>query len=663
MKSKTRTRIIALALFAAAVLPLLSSAQEQMKGHHHYKLIDLDTLGGPASYLSNGFDGILNNQGMLVGWADTSTPESNPAACVPADCFVVHAFETRRGVLVDLGALPGGDSSQPTWISANGLISGISQIAESDPSIPGGPPEVRAVLWRDGVPINLGVFPGGGFDTLASAVNSRGQVAGWGLNETVDSFSLAAPGFFTTETRAFLWQHGAMQDLGTLGGSDAFATNINERGQIAGMSYVNSTPNKTTGIPTQDPFLWQNGEMLDLGTLGGTLSFVTALDDRGEVVGQSNLAGDSSSHPFLWTKDTGMQDLGTLGGNNGVINWINNNGDISGKADLAGPLPQNHDAVMWRHGEMIDLGTLSGDSCSNGYYVNARGQVVGTSESRDLCLIPTGEHAFLWENGGPMVDLNTLIPTGSSLQLTFAVAINDRGEIAGFGSPSGCDPTMVETCGHAYILIPCDENHPNIEGCDYSLVDEEAAEIRTPLDSFRRDPSSASPAVETSGRSPEIQRSPGGANSPINQMFRRRFGSARPQRTPQASALTTNTATNLVITSGAPPRGTVGRVYDFRCAQIPPCNIFEAGYSLTAAGGVPPYSWSWAAAQGSSIPSGLGIVAAPYTAYFHQCINVKLPAICGKPTVAGTYHVIVRVADSSSPPVHASATYSITIFQ
>jgi len=81
-------------------------------------------------------------------------------------------------------------------------------------------------------------------------------------------------------------------------------------------------------------------------------------------------------------------------------------------------------------------------------------------------VIEVGEHTFLWEGNGPMVDLNTLIPAGSSLQLTYAVAINDRGEIAGFGVAPGVPPENHETEGHAYILIPCDENHPNLEGCD-----------------------------------------------------------------------------------------------------------------------------------------------------------------------------------------------------
>jgi probable HAF family extracellular repeat protein len=85
-----------------------------------------------------------------------------------------------------------------------------------------------------------------------------------------------------------------------------------------------------------------------------------------------------------------------------------------------------------------------------------RGQVVGTSENQALCRI-SGEHAFLWEKGGPLIDLNTQIPPGASLQLTYAVAINDRGEIAGFGVPSGCAPQDYLKCGHAYVLMPCKE--------------------------------------------------------------------------------------------------------------------------------------------------------------------------------------------------------------
>jgi len=462
----------AITLLAALAIPVRLWAQQP-----RYKLIDFGTFGGPASYFSNGFDGILNNQGTAVGWADTSTPDPFAPFCVNPDCFVSHAFQTQNGVLADLGALPGGASSLALWISTNGLIVGNSQNGEIDPLM--SPflgadfAEVRAVFWQNGNITDLGTLDGG-YESDAIAVNSKGQVVGWSLNLIPDPFSLNCPGFCTTETRAFVWEGGAMRDLGTLGGNDALAQFVNEHGQITGQSYTNTTPNLTTGLPTVHPFLWEKGQMLDIGSLGGTSGFPTALNSRGQVVGISNLAGDLTSHPFLWSKKTGLQDLGTLGGDTGVTNWINDAGDIAGKADLPGPTPQNHDAVLWRHGAMIDLGTLPGDSCSNAYYVNSHGQVVGTSESRDLCLIPTGEHAFLWENGGPMIDLNSEIPPGSSLELTFAVAINNRGEIAGFGVPSGCAPVDVGICGHAYVLVPCNANSGSGADCQEEVANPSA---------------------------------------------------------------------------------------------------------------------------------------------------------------------------------------------
>ena len=88
-----------------------------------------------------------------------------------------------------------------------------------------------------------------------------------------------------------------------------------------------------------------------------------------------------------------------------------------------------------------------------------------------------------------MVDLNTLIPPGSSLQLVYAIGINDRGEIAGNGVPVGVPtaPPTQDTMSHAFLLIPCDEGHPNLEGCDYSLVDATSAAQR-PADASQSHP-------------------------------------------------------------------------------------------------------------------------------------------------------------------------------
>jgi probable HAF family extracellular repeat protein len=460
MTLSIRTCTITLTLIATIAIPrsLLGQRQpafEEGHHHHHYKLIDLGTFGGSASYFPNGLDGFFNDQGIAAGWANTSTPDPYPAFCFTPSCFVSHAFQWRDGSLKDLGTLPGGSSSQAFWISSNGLIIGTSQNGEIDPLIPG-LPENRAVLWQHGHIVDLGTLDGG-YESLGSAVNDRGQVVGIFNNTIPDPFSMIGDGY---QARAFLWQNGEMQDLGTLGGPDAVAVAVDEEGQIAGLSYTNSTPNAVTGYPTQDPVLWTDGKIMDLGTLGGTAGYPTGFNDRGEVIGQSNVAGDLNFHPFLWTKAGGIQDLDTFGGNNGTTNWINNRGEIAGKADLPGTLPQTHDGFLWRNGAKIDLGTLPGDSCSNAYFVNSRGQVVGTSEDQEYCFFPdpVGQRAFLWEEGGPMIDRNTLIPPDSGLQLTYAVAINDSGEIAGFGVPKGVAAKDYEQKGHAFVLVPCDRN-------------------------------------------------------------------------------------------------------------------------------------------------------------------------------------------------------------
>lgn len=113
-------------------------------------------------------------------------------------------------------------------------------------------------------------------------------------------------------------------------------------------------------------------------------------------------------------------------------------------------------------------------------------------------------------------------------------------------------------------------------------------------------------------------------------------------------------AAAFAITSGPPPSGTVGKAYDFHCSQIPLCNVFLSGFPLNASGGVQPYVWTWAAAQGSSLPPGLGLSS--------RCLNIGGPAICGTPTMAGSYNVVVAASDSESPPAQTSAIYTITIF-
>ena len=86
-------------------------------------------------------------------------------------------------------------------------------------------------------------------------------------------------------------------------------------------------------------------------------------------------------------------------------------------------------------------------------------------------------HAWLWENG-QIIDLNIFNHPSSGLdKLLLAYNINDGGEIDGLGVPPGVNPADVFTLGHVFVLIPCDDNHPGIESCDYSLVNGNARSI------------------------------------------------------------------------------------------------------------------------------------------------------------------------------------------
>ncbi len=254
-----------------------------------------------------------------------------------------------------------------------------------------------------------------------------------------------------------------MLDLGTLGGPDSTALINNDRGQVAGWSYTSFVPNPSTGTPTVDPFLWspENNKMVDLGGLGGTFGNPFFMNDRGQVIGISNLPGDATAHPFLWSKSRGMKDLGTLGGTYGHAHWINHKGEIVGFSNLEGD--QAGHAFLWRHGVMTDLGTIGTDPESDAGSINSQGQIVGGT------FMPGADlRGWLWEHGGPIVDLQNLILPGSGLTVIGANLINDRGEIGASGMlPNGHT--------HAILLIPCDENHAGVEGCDYSLVDATAA--------------------------------------------------------------------------------------------------------------------------------------------------------------------------------------------
>lgn len=319
-----------------------------------------------------------------------------------------------RYTITDLGTL-GGDTSQAFGINNKGHVVGLAKL---DAQI------YHAFYWDGETMTDLGTL--GGPQSSAVGINDADLIIGWCHIASGD-------------VHACLWQAGVIQDLGTFGGRSSGAFGINGSGQVVGSASIIDITDPQNPVEKPRAFLWQNGVMQNLGTLGGNQSGAYDINDIGQVVGYAMPAGDPGvidDHAFLWQGGV-MQDLGTLGGPESGAYAINNIGQVVGVAETAG---YEAHGFLWQNGLMQDLGTLGGGSLSYAYDINDSGQVVGQSLTA-----AQGYRAFLWENG-QMKDLNTLIPTDSGWVLREARAINKRGQIVGYG--------VINGQAHAFLLTP-----------------------------------------------------------------------------------------------------------------------------------------------------------------------------------------------------------------
>jgi probable HAF family extracellular repeat protein len=425
-----------------------------LKSYPRYRLIDLGTLGGPnASTVLPAVT--LNNRGDNIAQASTAVLDPYPFTF--ADDFIWHGIlSNANGAVRDLGALTGVAQSLPVWISDNGLIVGTSENGMLDETADF--PQLRPVLWDGARNIHdLGTF--GGHTGFATTVNNRGQVAGYATNTIPEDLDVASfmNGFIPAgqQVRAFLWNGGSLRDLGTLGGNDAAAQAINEKGEVAGLSYTGTEINDTTGLPTVHPFIWRNGAMQDLGSLGGTLSipgslafgpFGKFLNERGEVAGTSTLPGDETFHAFFWDNQR-MIDLGTHGVRNSEAFFMSDKGEVLGRAELS-LTPYVRHGFLWEKGQMTDLGAAAPCTRSSPLGMNSAGQIVGgTGACTDNPDDPNYFSAFYQEKGKPPVDIHSLITPPSPIHLDDIGCINERGEISG----SGLD---ADGKTHAVLLVP-----------------------------------------------------------------------------------------------------------------------------------------------------------------------------------------------------------------
>jgi len=235
----------------------------------------------------------------------------------------------------------------------------------------------------------------GGWQASAHAINDRGQVVGEA--DTGDG-----------NRRAFLWENGVMTDLGLppliTPDSDSDAHGINNSRQI--ILWVQQG---------DSAYVWDNGvfrRIVGFNPLTGSAT-AKAINDAGQVVGISYDSTLGQYKAFIWENGV-TSHLGLPIGPED----INNLGQIAGSTGLA---PSGTQAAVWDGQGVIELGTLGG---TYGYAqaLNDSMQVVGRSERA-----PGGDrvfYAFVWQDG-VMTDLSEL----AGARISGTQDINNCGEV------------------------------------------------------------------------------------------------------------------------------------------------------------------------------------------------------------------------------------------
>jgi probable HAF family extracellular repeat protein len=237
--------------------------------------------------------------------------------------------------------------------------------------------------------------------------------------------------------------------LPTLGGNNAQASAINNRGQIVGISETaDLDPGCTSGTSKKiiSPVMWERGEAHALPTLTGDKDgYVQGIGDQGQAVGSSGSCTNIANHAVLWEDGKAFQlpDLGQAGG---AAYAMNDHGQIVGFVTSADG--STIVATVWQNGGVVGLPILPGDGAAFATGINNRGQVVGSTFNS-----VGWSHGFLWQDN-VMTDLNALIPRHSNLSIIAASNVNERGQISGMAKVlTGPDAGKI----HAILLTPVSE--------------------------------------------------------------------------------------------------------------------------------------------------------------------------------------------------------------
>jgi probable HAF family extracellular repeat protein len=358
------------------------------------------------------------------------------AACAAHAQEPANANGTPHYYLASLGSL-GGSSSSGNAITDFGSPLGNSNLA--------GDTETHAAIWIGPRPFDLGTLGGPNSAVDWPVHNRQGVIAGFAETSAMMQENWSCSAFFPTADQhvclGFVIRDGEMKALPTLGGTNGYASGVNELGEVVG--WAETTMQDSTCTPPQ-VFQFEavkygrdDKPQLLAPLPGDQDSAATALNAAGDVVGISgecnNAVGAlSAKHAILW-HDGKPRVLPTFGGSGwNTPTDINERGDVVGFANMPpdiaadGSLEFNPVAFIWTK----EKGTqkilpLQGDTNSIAYAINNLGQVVGQSFGG-----PEGARAFVWENG-KATDLNAMVSGDAGIYLIYAEGINDRGDITG----------------------------------------------------------------------------------------------------------------------------------------------------------------------------------------------------------------------------------------
>ncbi|HLJ93427.1 MAG TPA: carbohydrate binding domain-containing protein [Gemmataceae bacterium] len=266
---------------------------------------DLGVLGNTS------FGEAINNNGLVAGYSNVVGGSVNHAVL---------------GGSEDLGTLPGGSDSEAYGINDNNFVVGSSNSSASYAP--------DAVVWAGGA-VDLGSVVG--TPSQARAINNNNQITGWagnhaflydpsegvinlvdaGIGKAINasgevagsvnhSVGLASP----YDTTAFVYQNGQTIDLGGLPGyAYSSANGINDLGQVVGTAW-RTLPDfpLPPSMPTERPFLYTDGQMIDLNSLlpagsGWTLFEANGINDQGQIAG-TGVNPQGQTHAFILQLDT-----------------------------------------------------------------------------------------------------------------------------------------------------------------------------------------------------------------------------------------------------------------------------------------------------------------------------------------------------------------------